>query len=151
MREIIKNFIINEYFLSILSIVSFVFSVVTFIISYKINNKINKIKEDTINKVQFSNYRISFINQLNIYEEAIKKANSISITSKRDLLIILTRLKSYNSIFNRSDMSLILDLYNRQNAISSLSTNAINERTINEELKIITETKTILEKGDYCI
>ena len=111
---------------------------VTFIISYKINNKINKIKEDTINKVQFSNYRISFINQLNIYEEAIKKANSISITSKRDLLIILTKLKSYNSIFNRSDMSLILDLYNRQNAISSLSTNAINERTINEELKIIT-------------
>ena len=42
MREIIKNFIINEYFLSILSIVSFVFSVVTFIISY-LNDSNNKI------------------------------------------------------------------------------------------------------------
>lgn len=149
--EIIKNFIINEYFLSILSIVSLIFSVVTFVISYRINNKIDKIKKDTINKIQFANYRISFINKLDLYEEAIKKANSISTTSKRDLLIILTKLKSYNNFFSKSDMSLILNLHKRQNSISALSINATNARTVNEELQIITEIKTILEKGEYSI
>ncbi|MCI8572272.1 MAG: hypothetical protein HFI43_12820 [Lachnospiraceae bacterium] len=151
MWESIKNFIINEYFLSVLSIVSLIFSVITFFISYKINNKINKIKKDTVNKIQFENYRISFINQLNTYEDAIKKANSISKTSKRDLLIILTKLKAYTNVFSQSDMSLIISLYHRQNKISCVSINAMSELAINEELKIITEIKTILEKGDYCI
>ena len=145
-------FITNEYFLSALSIVSFLFSIVTFWITNKVNRNVQELQKNTLDKAHFNSYRTQCISSLQDHSAAIKEVQALSFSTCREISDIFIHLSAYKSVFEKEDYKRLTEMHaDHKSMCASIKGQTKHLPYVDRELNIITELITILSKGVYSI
>lgn len=156
------NNLINSSFLgNCIGVISLILGGVSLYITIKtlktageIQNQIRTGQIKAVDKIHFTDVKKNVTEVLNKYMASISNTNSISQRASIDLVTTIGELLKFSSIFTKTDIEELKDLYEKQKTICTQQVsynNCCSSTVVTDCIDIIIKTKNIIEKGEYLI
>lgn len=152
-EEILGSSITSNVIAALSFIVCFASLVVTFrtmTSANKIQQEIEKMKINALDKQRFLEYKLKAIKSITTHKNAVEKAEVISKKNCMQLSELVTEAKGFKNIFREEDYNKIEEIHQKLKKIGLLKETYSFKHT-QEFLELIIQFKNILEKGDYAL
>ena len=134
----------------IISIISLFITGCTMKSAKKIQEEMEKMKVNALDKSRFMIYKTKVINVINKKINATKNAQTLSANACMDIAQIIVETKGYESILKVDDYKYICNLHEKIKKLC-IKQGAYDRVDISNYIEMLTELKNIFEKGDYML
>lgn len=153
MVEILQSSITSNVIAALSFIVCFASLVVTFrtmTSASKIQQEMEKMKINALDKQRFLEYKLKSIKSIAMHKKAVEKAEIISKKNCMQLSELVIEAKGFKNIFKEEDYNKIEEIHQKLKKIGLLKETYSYKHT-QEFLELIIQFRSILEKGDYAL
>ena len=116
----------------------------------KIQEEMEKMKINVIDRQRFLGYKMKAIKSLTMHKNSVEKAETISKKNCISLSGLLSEAKGFKNIFMEEDYNKIDETHQKLKKLSLLKDTYTDKHT-QDYLELVIQFKNILEKGDYAL
>lgn len=151
--EILESSITSNIIAALSFIVCFASLVVTFrtmTSANKIQQEMEKMKINALDKQRFLEYKLKAIKAITTHKNAVEKAEVISKKNCMQVSELVMEAKGFKNIFKEEDYNKIEEIHQELKKLGLLKETYSYKQT-QEFLELIIRFRNILEKGDYAL
>lgn len=142
---------------NVIALFSFIIGLVSLAVTFrtmtsanKIQQEMEKIKINALDKQRFLEYKLKAVKSISTQKKAVEKAEIISKKNCMQLSELVTEAKGFKNIFKEEDYNKIEGIHQKLKKIGLLK-EAYSYKHTQEFLELIIQFRNILEKGDYAL
>ena len=142
---------------NVIAVLSFIVCFASLVVAFrtmtsanKIQQEMEKMKINALDKQRFLEYKIKAIKSITTYKNAVEKAEVISKKNCMQLSELVVEAKGFKNIFKEEDYNKIEEIHQKLKKVGLLKETYSYKHT-QEFLELIIQFKNILEKGDYAL
>lgn len=153
MKEILESAITNN----MIALLSLIVSIIGLIITgktmqsaKKIEEEMEKMKIDALNRSSFLKLRPQLVKKIEGYIKSLKRAEVLSRNLYMDIFETILEIKETNNIFNKEDHAKIVQIHETINIVGT-KLDSFKDSDIKCFIESLVQIKNILNKGDYTL